>query len=118
LVGHHYWTVEADKATSDFEYLPTVRGRILDVKGRELAIDQPCIDASVDYRAISLQGPDPEWLRELARQLVDTHAMGRRAIGASFSEKTAAQQEEFLRLFDELIVRAYFSCPEKPRPRM
>jgi phospholipid transport system substrate-binding protein len=48
-----------------------------------------------------------EGLRELARQLVDTHAMGQRALGATFNEKTAAQQEEFLRLFDELIVRAY-----------
>src|SRR5256885_5931777 len=70
LVGHHYWTVEADKATSDVDYLPTIRGRILDFKGRELAIDQPCIDACVDYRAIPLPGPDPEWLREQARQRV------------------------------------------------
>src|SRR3954452_22730012 len=70
LIGHRYWTSEADQATSDLEYLPTIRGRILDVKGRELAIDQPCIDACVDYRAIPLPGPNPEWLREQARQRV------------------------------------------------
>lgn len=46
-------------------------------------------------------------LRVLARQLVDTRAMGQRAIGGAFTGATAAQQEEFLRLFDELIVRAY-----------
>jgi len=48
-----------------------------------------------------------EGLRGLARQLVDTHAMGQRALGSAFNERTTAQQEEFLRLFDELIVRAY-----------
>lgn len=48
-----------------------------------------------------------EGLRALARQLVDTRAMGQRALGGTFGDCTAAQQEEFLRLFDELIVRAY-----------
>ncbi|MEO8603936.1 MAG: ABC transporter substrate-binding protein [bacterium] len=46
-------------------------------------------------------------LRTLARQLVDTRAMGRRAIGSAFADQPAAQQAEFLRLFDELIVRSY-----------
>jgi ABC-type transporter MlaC component len=46
-------------------------------------------------------------LRELARQLMDTHDMGRRAIGAAFDAQPAPQQEEFLALFDELIVRSY-----------
>jgi len=46
-------------------------------------------------------------LRGLARQLIDTHEMGRRAIGARLGEQPAAQQEEFLDLFDEAIVRSY-----------
>jgi len=46
-------------------------------------------------------------LRELARQLIDTHEMGRKAIGARLGEQPAAQQEEFLDLFDEVIVRSY-----------
>jgi phospholipid transport system substrate-binding protein len=46
-------------------------------------------------------------LRILAGGLLDTQTMGRRAIGAKLSEQTTAQQEEFLELFDELIVRAY-----------
>src|SRR5215468_5695272 len=48
-----------------------------------------------------------EALHELARHLMDTRAMGRRAIGPRLSEQSAAQQEEFLKLFDELIVRSY-----------
>ena len=46
-------------------------------------------------------------LHELARHLMDTREMGRRAIGPQLAEQPAAQQEEFLRLFDELIVRSY-----------
>jgi len=46
-------------------------------------------------------------LHELARHLMDTREMGRRAIGARLAEQPAAQQEEFLDLFDELIVRSY-----------
>jgi len=46
-------------------------------------------------------------LRGVARQLVDTRSMGRRALGAAFATATEAQQQEFLRLFDEFIVRSY-----------
>jgi len=46
-------------------------------------------------------------LRDLARQLIDTHEMGRRAIGARLGEQPASQQAEFLDLFDEVIVRSY-----------
>jgi ABC-type transporter MlaC component len=46
-------------------------------------------------------------LRVLARGLMDTREMGRRSMGARLGEQPAAQQEEFLDLFDELIVRSY-----------
>jgi phospholipid transport system substrate-binding protein len=46
-------------------------------------------------------------LRALARQLVDTRSMGQRALGSAFDDRSPEQQAEFLRLFDELIVRAY-----------
>ena len=46
-------------------------------------------------------------VRDLARQLVDTKTMGRQAAGAAFAGWSAAQQEEFLVLFDELFVRSY-----------
>jgi phospholipid transport system substrate-binding protein len=46
-------------------------------------------------------------VRAVAHELVDTRAMGRRALGPAFASYSAAQQEEFLRLFDELVVRTY-----------
>src|SRR5436190_11795538 len=110
LIGHSYWTEQADKATSDVDYLPTVRGRILDFKGRELAIDQPCIDACVDYRVIPLTGPDPEWLREQARQRALTNRRDeyRRASTARrkeiLDEESAAVAEQ-VRVMWETLAR-------------
>jgi len=46
-------------------------------------------------------------LHELARHLMDTREMGRKAIGPRLDEQPAAKQEEFFTLFDELIVRSY-----------
>jgi phospholipid transport system substrate-binding protein len=48
-----------------------------------------------------------EALRVMAHELVDTRAMGIRAIGQSIADQPPEQREEFLRLFDELIVRSY-----------
>ncbi len=46
-------------------------------------------------------------LREVARDLFDTGAMGRRAMGGDLDAHPPEQQAEFLELFDEFIVRAY-----------
>jgi len=48
-----------------------------------------------------------EALRRMAHELVDTRAMGIRAIGSGLEGRPDAQREEFLTLFDELIVRSY-----------
>jgi phospholipid transport system substrate-binding protein len=46
-------------------------------------------------------------LRAVARDILDTHAMGRRAIGKVLAAQPPEQQEAYLELFDELIVRTY-----------
>jgi phospholipid transport system substrate-binding protein len=46
-------------------------------------------------------------LRAVARDILDTHAMGRRAMGDVLAAQPAEQQAEYLDLFDEVIVRAY-----------
>ena len=66
-------------------------------------------------------------LRKAARDFLDTRAMGRRAAGDALAAQPAAQQQAFLEVFDELIVRAYlqklllFRSPrftyDAPRPR-
>jgi phospholipid transport system substrate-binding protein len=48
-----------------------------------------------------------EALRGVAGELVDTRAMGRQAIGPLLLDRSPHEQEEFLELFDELILRAY-----------
>src|SRR5690349_11365173 len=45
------------------ELTETIRGKILDRKNQVIAQDMPCINACVDYRAIT-RDPDPEWLRK------------------------------------------------------
>jgi len=46
-------------------------------------------------------------LHGLARELLDTRAMGRRVLGRRLDEETPESQERFYALFDELIVRAW-----------
>src|SRR5688500_617281 len=47
-----HWQAKADEIGRDSHPIETIRGKILDVKGRELAIDRPCIDACIDFQAI------------------------------------------------------------------
>jgi phospholipid transport system substrate-binding protein len=46
-------------------------------------------------------------LRDLARQLFDGGAMGRRALGDVLDLQTTEQQAAFLELFDDFMIRAY-----------
>lgn len=62
-----YWQGEASKMMRRSELIETMRGKILDRNGVVLAEDQPCIDACVDYRAITDE-PDPAWIQSHARQ--------------------------------------------------
>ena len=62
VFNHGQWTERAAKAFAPTAQLTeTTRGRILDFKGREVAVDQPCLDLCVDYRAITAPPPgDPD----------------------------------------------------------
>jgi phospholipid transport system substrate-binding protein len=46
-------------------------------------------------------------LRAAARDILDTRAMGRRAMGDVLAAQPPDQQEAYLELFDQVIVRAY-----------
>ena len=60
------WKTKADEAMRRPQLVETTRGALLDRRGRAIAEDRACMDASVDYRAI-LAEPDPRWLRDTAR---------------------------------------------------
>jgi phospholipid transport system substrate-binding protein len=50
-----------------------------------------------------------ESLRGVARDILDTRAMGRRAGGEALVAQPPERQEEYFELFDHVIVRAYLS---------
>src|SRR5688572_22217151 len=67
VVSAGHWRHEAERAMVRPLPVETVRGRLLDVRGTPLAEDAPCIDASVDYRAV-VRPADPKWLRDTAAE--------------------------------------------------
>ncbi|HEY2589161.1 MAG TPA: hypothetical protein VGI81_25685 [Tepidisphaeraceae bacterium] len=84
-----YWRREAADTLKKVRYLDTDRGPILDCKGRELAVDRPCVDACVDYRAIVFPA-DPKWLQGIAGDRVKAR------LGDAWTH-TARKQREKLR---------------------
>ena len=63
LVNGDYWRNQSHETLKRTTFVETARGRILDYRGRVVAVDEPCIDAAVDYRAIE---KNPHWMRETA----------------------------------------------------
>lgn len=55
--------VESEGALSEWSLIPTIRGRILDAKGRVLAEDRPSDDIAVNYRVIT-----GEWAYLMAKR--------------------------------------------------
>ena len=66
VINHRDWMKQATGVLTRTQLTETTRGRILDVRGNAMAYDEPCIDACVDYRAITAV-PDPKWVEGLAQ---------------------------------------------------
>jgi penicillin-binding protein 2 len=64
--GSTQWDLEAAESMKRARTIETIRGSILDRRGREVALDDAAVDACVDFRAIE-DPPDPQWLTEQAR---------------------------------------------------
>lgn len=94
-VGQHdQWVAAAAEAQKRSQLVDTVRGNILDRTGRTIAVDTPCVDVCVDYRAITVP-PDPKWVadradRRLRGRLGDEYA---KASKAGRKERIAAESE-------------------------
>jgi penicillin-binding protein 2 len=67
IIQHDHWNEAAKEAMKRESYVETTRGRIVDFRGEELAVDLPCMDIAVDYRVIPAE-PDKRWVAEKARQ--------------------------------------------------
>lgn len=59
------WRKAAADSMTRSSLIETVRGSILDVNGEVIARDEACVDACVDYRAIT-ETPDAKWVLDRA----------------------------------------------------
>src|SRR4051812_17451557 len=65
IVNRSHWTEAAAEALKREQPIETTRGTIYDVKKVPIAQDVACIDACVDYRAIT-DPPDDAWVGRIA----------------------------------------------------
>jgi penicillin-binding protein 2 len=74
LVQGRRWLAEAEAALEGRTWIPTTRGRILDRRGRVLAIDAPSFDLYVSYPVLSGQWAVAEAERRARREAGDRWA--------------------------------------------
>ncbi len=79
------WLREAEDFNKKPAYVETTRGRILDHNNLEIAVDEACMDACVDYRAISR---DAKWINALAEARLKDR------MGTQFTKATRKEKEE------------------------
>src|SRR5688500_8296402 len=96
IVQRDHWAAEALKQMTRWRYVPTVRGKILDKDGREVAFDRPCIDACVDFRALT-DPPDKGWVRDVAAERL-TLSMGDAYKKAARAKRTEMLDAEVVRV--------------------
>lgn len=72
LLGHAEALADAEIRLTRTSWLPTVRGRILDRKGRVLAEDRPGYELRVDYRVLTGAWADGEGARAARRLYADS----------------------------------------------
>jgi len=73
LVMGGYYRREAERSLQSVELLDASRGRILDRKGRILAVDEACFDFCLDYRLIS---NNPWWKESQVNSILDQLGRG------------------------------------------
>lgn len=85
------WSAQAIDVLKRETLIETTRGKLLDAKGKVLAQDVACIDACVDFRALT-DPPDDAWVTNLARN---------RARAQRSDEWRAADNDGRKRILDE-----------------
>jgi cell division protein FtsI/penicillin-binding protein 2 len=76
------WRAKALETVKRSRPVETVRGDLLDVKGRVIATDEPCIDACVDFRAMARPADQKEekakhqWLEGVATERLRNRLRG------------------------------------------
>ncbi len=97
IIDGGYWAGRSQGLMQKVIHSDTIRGKILDVKGREIAVDEPCIDACVDFRAITRE-PEARWLNDQAvGRLRSRLADGFRKLPRLQQRKLIAQEAQSIR---------------------
>src|SRR5207237_4201601 len=89
VLEHDAWVEHAAKLTTRSEHLEPQRGTIRDYRGVVLAMDETCVDACVDYRAL-VPDSDKRWIADVARaRLTDR-------LGALYTDATLDRRRVLL----------------------
>lgn len=97
VFGREHYQKEARKALTRSRPIETTRGPILDVRGRVLAEDRACIDAAVDYRAVTRdldQKLVNDWVSDLALERLRNRPDGSYRAASSEARKAMRAAEE------------------------
>ncbi len=86
-----HWRQEAVESMKRWQFIETTRGSLLDNHGRPIALEQPCIDACVDFRVIT-DVPNDAWVRKKASDRLRTR------LGDSFGSQSKEKRAELYRL--------------------
>lgn len=99
VLGVDQWRAQAAASMKQPLQLETTRGKIVDRNGVPLAIDEPCTDACVDFRALT-DTPNPDWLKAqaLARLLRNSDTYR----GLPSDKREAMRKEEADRVVVEI----------------
>lgn len=92
LLQHDLWRRQAAELMKRGEFIETTRGTILDRNGVELIDDAPCVDASVDFRAITDESED-QWVKERAERILK-NSLGNQFKALSKADKERLQDDE------------------------
>jgi len=88
------WKAEASRTLQHDSFTQTTRGSILDRNGQILAKDRACVDACVDFYALT-QTADSAWLKETATTRL------RQRLGEAWSHMLKAARQKMV--IDEMI---------------
>lgn len=103
VVEKREWAERAKAALKRQQLTDTVRGSILDVRGRVIARDEACIDAAVEFKVVQ-DPPDEAWVRAEARRRLSgrTEGLTRAERQAKLGEEVAAVKADIEAMWAEL----------------
>ena len=90
IVQKDEWREKAALTMMREQTTETTRGNIRDFHGRVVARDKPCIDACVDFRALSTV-PNEKWVRDVAAERL------RLRLAEAYTKAPRAEKAEMLR---------------------